>query len=149
MMMNAFWWEFIKMKVKLGILRIIDLNWYRTMGPASCFQIDDHLLKNREKWCFNSGKIHAWHSSWRGWAFWWLRSSVCGQEAWLKLELFRNLWLFKKTYTCSCLIRNTRTTTSLSRCLLLVLTLYWDWIFKYLIQKWWNHLNQGRRLMMT
>ena len=66
MMMKAFWWEFIKMKVKLGVLRISDLIWYRTMGSASCFQIDDHLLKNREKWCFNSGKIHDWHNSWRG-----------------------------------------------------------------------------------
>ena len=66
MMMKAFWWEFIKMKVKLGVLRISDLIWYRTMGSASCFQIDDHLLKNQEKWCFNSGKIHDWHNSWRG-----------------------------------------------------------------------------------
>ena len=23
-------------------------------------------FKNREKWCFNSGKIHDWHNSWRG-----------------------------------------------------------------------------------
>ena len=106
MMMNAFWWEFIKMKVKLGILRIIDLIWYRTMGPASCFQIDDHLLKNRESDVLIQEKFTLDTVRDAGWAFWWLRSRIGEQEVWLKLELFKNLWLLKKTYACTCFIRN-------------------------------------------
>ena len=109
MMMNAFWWEFIKMKVKLGNLRIIDLIWYRTMGPASCFQIDDHLLENREKWCFNSGKIHDWHTSWRG-----VSILVIKVEKWRKRSVAKT-WIIQEFtaakenlhLTLTCIIRNT------------------------------------------
>ena len=107
MMMNAFWWEFIKMKVKLGLLRIIDLIWYRTMGAGvllsnwwSLFEESGKVMflfrKNSRLTQFVTRVEH----------FWWLRSRVGEQEVWLKLELFKNLWLLKKTYTRTCFIRN-------------------------------------------
>ena len=108
MMMNAFWWEFIKMKVKLGILRIIDLIYLISHhgGRRPAFKLmitfwrigkSDVLIQ--EKFTLDTVRD-------AGWAFWWLRSRIGGQEAWLKLELFKNLWLLKKTYTRTCFIRN-------------------------------------------